>query len=89
MNQSRRGKQMGKLLGLVEIALDIPHWINVEERVPDISGIYIAYSRKLGVVACEFCVYHGEETWYQCGWGGWKLTDVTHWMPLPGPPKRK
>ena len=50
-------------------------WIPVEERLPDIGAVVLAYSKIAGI-----CVdyYEGEAFDY---------FDVTHWMPLPEPPK--
>ena len=50
-------------------------WIPVEERLPDIGIEVLVYSEDDGV-----CVdyYGGDSFGYY---------DVTHWMPLPEPPK--
>lgn len=71
----------------------VPKWIPVEERLPDKSGNYLtAFEDGSAMAVNEFMHPRGWLTeeghkanpngkWY---WGG-----VTHWMPLPEPPKEK
>ena len=52
-------------------------WISVKDRLPDESGLVIGYDIVWGV-GCFY--YHTDmqtSTWQQ----------ITHWMPLPQPPK--
>lgn len=60
-----------------------PQWISVDERLPEDDGHYLCYTTD-GYY--NFCVYYGD--------GEWMILDqedlaqnVTHWMPLPEPPK--
>ena len=73
-------------------------WVSVEERLPERNGGYI-------VTACDEGCPAGEGIWYDTvvvfaeyydGCWTWNdgteydLTDiVTHWMPLPAPPKKE
>ena len=76
----------------------VPHWISVKDRLPEESGNYIVccddsscsygegiwYSSDV-VVVSEY--YEGSWIWYEGG-TEWSLENiVTHWMPLPEPPK--
>jgi Lar family restriction alleviation protein len=73
-----------------------PHWIPVTERLPDcddkwgISKIVLCLDARGRV---GFGIYqNGEKQLYHAGWftGGGVGEDsvtVTHWMPLPEPPK--
>ena len=58
-------------------------WISVDERLPDKEGTYLTYTDKDKMLMDIFCIYpsHGTEFWV--GGNG----KVTHWMPLPPPPK--
>ena len=60
----------------------VPRWISVEERLPEVKGKYIVCTRKKAVYCTAFRFFHGE---------GYFATDlnthITHWMPLPEPPK--
>ena len=55
-------------------------WISVEERLPDQDGKYLAYYGRRGFIVLSY--YHELE-----GVFGFEHWDVTHWMPLPMPPK--
>lgn len=76
----------------------VPEWISVKDRLPEESGNYIVccddsscsygegiwYSSDV-VVVSEY--YEGSWIWYESG-TEWSLENiVTHWMPLPEPPK--
>lgn len=55
-------------------------WIGVEERLPDFEGKYLA------------CTINGNVTIAYCYSPFWESNPqfdywVTHWMPLPAPPK--
>ena len=68
-------------------------WIPVTERLPEedcceylvvVNGIYrfVSYER-----AVEIAVYDEEEGWVLEAYPNWQDPIVTHWMPLPEPPK--
>lgn len=68
--------------------VDVPQWVNVKERLPDCKGEYL--------VAYHPCYWDNvkEETVvgydsYRGGarWARNKYQRVTHWMPMPEPPK--
>lgn len=56
-------------------------WISVDERLPDKEGVYLVYTYKGYMKISKY--------------SGWGIDDeasfddffVTHWMPLPEPPK--
>ena len=58
-------------------------WIPVTERLPEKEGTYLTYTEKETIHLDCFCIYpnHGTQFWVR---GNGK---VTHWMPLPEPPK--
>ena len=71
-------------------------WISVEERLPDECGMPVLmvavnqYSQTRVVKGftdyqCPI-TFHTNEKEYD---GAWKAWEVTHWMPLPEPPKMK
>ena len=84
--------------GLIAHGVTVQGWISVDDRLPDQSGNYIVccddsfcsygegiwYSSDV-VVVSEY--YEGSWIWYEGG-TEWSLENiVTHWMPLPLPPK--
>ena len=64
-------------------------WISVKDRLPEESGTYLAYTEyiiyvlKYSAIHKLFNVYDSfeEETAQKL------CINVTHWMPLPEPPK--
>jgi len=52
-------------------------WIPVEERLPEQDGHYLVM-HLIGPVFCEFDL---RDQWFGL--------PVTHWMPMPKPPKRE
>ena len=63
-------------------------WIAVEDRLPEQTGDYLVLRQGFWVgtpiMMSRFAKYYGEDNsgcWYKCF--------VTHWMPLPEPPKEK
>ena len=54
-------------------------WISVEERLPDRNGRYLTHCNVEG--QSLVCIL------YFCKVGGFNEGTVTHWMPLPEPPK--
>jgi hypothetical protein len=61
-------------------------WVSVDERLPE-KGVYVwCYSKSLGMVSDCYDCDVSDEHWFK-GDREEYLTDVTHWMPLPEPPK--
>lgn len=71
-----------------------PAWISVEERLPNCNGCYLVwrphfFGGEIGMPS--ICYFDGTNTWHDSY--GVDFTrilhpeDVTHWMPLPEPPK--
>lgn len=72
-------------------------WISVGERLPDTDGDYIVYAQDEGSLPNEGIWYEnivviayyrsGEWFWYD-GIDEYEINEiVTHWMPLPEPPR--
>lgn len=55
-----------------------PRWIPVEERMPEKNTWVLAY-----------CKYKGHVVDYVDINGLWSYGNVTHWLPLPVPPKEE
>lgn len=74
---------------LIANGVTIQEWIPVSERLPEDSGLTLVrvdfsmWDKKVNVPSLERYV-NEEKTWF-CD--GAKLTNVTHWMPLPEVPK--
>ena len=55
-----------------------PYWIPVAEKLPETNGFTLILTRNGHAGVCYFV-----NSW----WGGYGEDHVTHWMPLPAPPK--
>lgn len=85
--------------GLAPVEVQQMRWIPVEERLPEKHSEYIVCACDEGepideriwgdtVVVCAD-YYDGGFTWYE-GNTEYDISDiVTHWMPLPQPPKEE
>ena len=78
-------------------AVTVQEWIPVTDRLPDKDGCYIVTACDEGcscgdgiwydTVVIEAEHYKGEWSWNENG-TEYDITDlVTHWMPMPAPPK--
>jgi len=68
-----------------ELLTAVPHWISVEERLPEIGRFVLVSDGDDIDVACRykaFTIPDKTETFF---WDS--VLEVTHWMPLPEPPK--
>lgn len=67
---------------LISNGVTIQQWISVEERLPEPGAEVLTYAKMPDVSWADISVAVYNPEIYQ---PGWKL--VTHWMPLPEPPK--
>lgn len=66
-----------------------PQWIPVEERLPEIPRNDWKSNNVLFVVNGEiFYGYRGKYTWH-APFVSFNNHEVTHWMPLPQPPRKE
>lgn len=56
-------------------------WISVEERLPEQYGLFLIADDKGNMEVASWTKQFG---WFS---GGNRVKRVTHWMPLPEPPK--
>ena len=85
-----QAKEIEKLRG------QVPHWIPVTERLPELQS-WGASTVVLGLIKSEnapslnklhdltLCVYCDNGIWSMPG----RYVAITHWMPLPQPPKEE
>ena len=81
----------------------VQEWISVKDRLPEEDGSYLVYSNSFGnrksvklrwfakdaEMAGAYDIAGQKNVWYlydsECGYIS--INSVTHWMPLPEPPK--
>ena len=69
--------------------IEQPQWISVEDRLPTEAGVYLVFQNFDAWGVGHKAI--GME-WFVKQLGGWccdgvKNRGITHWMPLPQPPK--
>ena len=65
------------LQGKIAELSKVQAWISVKDRLPEKEGLVIGYDVQWGVG----CFYYHSSIYPTC----WE--QITHWMPLPQPPK--
>lgn len=60
-------------------------WISVKDRLPENGKIVLAYSKEKGVTFTHRLWFHQTDRPFVIEYEG--MVKVTHWMPLPEPPK--
>ena len=63
--------------------IEVPHWIPVEERLPEKGGYYLVH-HKHGLIS-QRLYYEGQGELFV----NVKHDPVTHWMPLPDAPMKE
>lgn len=80
----------GKARELIEDAPTVNGWISVKDRLPDKNGQYLCWFGK-NTIAKGAAIATYLEMWQAFGSLESLETypNVTHWMPLPEPPKEE
>ena len=78
--------------GLYNAGYRKQEWISVEERLPEESGAYLAHTALRNISVLDYSARH--ELFYSFDSYSTDMAEsfaigVTHWMPLPEPPKMK
>lgn len=92
-----------RVMGLLANGVTVQRWIPVAERLPEEDGEYLVwfgrnvfesyaevrYFAKDGEAVDKYDLRHEKNVWYyyDSEWGYVACRNVTHWMPLPEPPK--
>lgn len=64
-------------------------WINVKDKLPEINKEVLIYRGSYIGVPMSIYTYLGHDEW-EDEYGYWTRADdegITHWMPLPKPPR--
>ena len=70
---------------LIDNGVTVQQWIPVTERLPKDGQCVLTY--KNGI--CDVQTYEARRNgWVSESWF-WSMATVTHWMPLPTPPKQE
>lgn len=73
---------------LMQKTQQLPRWIPVEERLPEHLSSVLVHSKDGGIFCWEyFDSSPTDECWIDDYFNVFPYEAVTHWMPLPEPPK--
>lgn len=78
-----------RILTLIQqLEAQAPKWISVKEQMPKGEALAVNDYGTMAIGWIEYCTYDQEST-YVCRDldSGIGISHVTHWMPLPEPPK--
>jgi hypothetical protein len=82
-----------KILKEMEYEANIDKWISVKDRLPDEDGEYLISMYHRFMIGGIYKKYTGRfVAKYYAEYKEWRImndvcTSVTHWMPMPKPPK--
>ena len=80
----------GKLQQYALAVANKPRWIPVRERLPKNLASVIVHRKDGGIFIWEyFDTSPTDECWIDDSMNVYSFYDVTHWMPLPQPPKEE
>ena len=78
---------------LITNGVTVQEWISVKDKLPDQSGevlVIVSGNPQKNITlnaAFELAEYDPYDGWIMEMWPEWEDAVVTHWMPLPLPPK--
>ena len=68
---------------LIFYGVTAQEWVSVKDRLPEDGQIVLTY--KNGI--CDIQTYEARRNGWLCKGWFWSMATVTHWMPMPQPPK--
>ena len=88
---------------LIANGVTVQKWISVKDRLPEQDGKYLVFEQSSGRTNTSILRFakdarkvdrydfkgRWKNAWYEYDseWGHYTVDSVTHWMPLPEPPK--
>ena len=87
---------------IISSGVTVQEWISAKDRLPEKKGAFLVYvktkNKWCGYIKTTWFTpcyegvedhMQGKQVWYDydSDWGDYEVRDVTHWMPLPQPPK--
>ena len=68
----------------LELLKKHPQWIRVEDRLPEVGKVVLAFGTRSATTGMFQGVCKRNDRWL---WKKHTIKHVSHWMPLPEPPK--
>ena len=81
-------KTLGEIAdNLISNGVTVQEWISVDDRLPEEKGRYLTANKRCGDKIVVFDLWFGGGFWYVEEEDDVFDFEVTHWMPMPQPPK--
>jgi len=74
------------VLDWAKIGMNGPRWISVKDRLPEVGKVVLAFGTRSATTGMFQGVGTRNDLWW---WKGHTIKHVSHWMPLPEPPKEE
>ena len=72
---------------LIANGVTVQEWISADDRLPEEKGRYLTANKRCGDKIVVFDLWFGGGFWYVEEEDDVFDFEVTHWMPMPNPPK--
>lgn len=72
---------------LIDNGVTVQEWVSVTERLPEETGRYLTANKRLDDKIDVFDLWFDGGFWYVDEEDDVFDFEVTHWMPMPNPPK--
>ena len=72
---------------LISSGVTVQEWISVKDRLPQENGRYLTANKRWDDKINVFDLWFNGGFWYVDGEDDVFDFEVTHWMPMPNPPK--
>ena len=64
----------------------VQQWISVKDRLPEVGKVVLAFGTRSATTGMFQGINKRNDLWW---WKGHTIKHVSHWMPLPEPPKEE
>ena len=72
---------------LIRNGVTVQEWVSVDDRLPEENGRYLTVNKTWDYKICVFDLWFDGGFWYIDEEDDLFNFEVTHWMPMPQPPK--
>ena len=81
-----RACQIDDAVTYIDEAPTVGEWISVEDKLPEVGKVVLAFGTRSATTGMFQGINKRNNLWW---WKGHTIKHVSHWMPLPEPPKEE
>ena len=86
MKISKNTRRHLDTIGFISNGVTVQEWVSVKDRLPEESGMYIVTANDGHAQRVSFVQWQNKNRTWNLN-GARSYWRVTHWMPMPQPPK--